>query len=132
MHCSKAFDAVNYNILLRKFYNYGIRGVALKWFTGYLADRKQAVLYRDVMLRNCNIPCGVPQGSVLGPLLFLLYVNDIANASTVPYQILFVDDINTFINGRNVESLVLDMLNIELSKLATWLHVNKPFISSAK
>ena len=68
---SKAFDTVNHNNLLRKLYNYGIRGVTVKWFTSYLADKKQAVLYRNVMSSNCNITCGVPQGSVLGPILFL-------------------------------------------------------------
>ena len=71
---SKAFDTVNHHILIEKLQHYGIRGVAKDWFISYLNDRKQFVSIGSSVSPTCNIPCGVLQGSVLGPLLFLLYI----------------------------------------------------------
>ena len=76
---SKAFDTVNHNILLRKLEFYGICGIALQWFEHYLTGRKQYVMYNNAQSSMQYITCGVPQGSVLRPLLFLIYINDIPN-----------------------------------------------------
>ena len=121
---SKAFDTVNHHILLQKLYRYGIRGSANDWFTSYLSNRKQYVSYKNIPSSYKKITCGVPQGSILGPLLFLLYINDIINVSKLLFAILFADDTNVFLNGNDIDNLICT-LNRELDKLVVWLQVNK-------
>ena len=86
-------------------YNYGVRGVAYKWFANYLKDRKQYTCMKDASSTLSNVNCGVPQGSVLWPLLFLVYVNDIGSAILSSNFKLFADDTNLFISGTDEAKL---------------------------
>ena len=121
---SKAFDTVNHELLLKKLYRYGIRGVAHNWLTDYMNNRKQYVHYDGISSSTGNISCGVPQGSILGPLLFILYINDISKVSDNLCSILFADDSSFFIQGKDV-TLMTSILNIELRKLVLWIQSNK-------
>ena len=89
---AKAFDTVKHKILLRKLEYYGIRGMPLKWFESYLANRKQRVSIGNTESTPEVIKCVVPRGSILGPLLFLLYINDITKSSNIFKFLLFADD----------------------------------------
>ena len=89
-----------------------------------ISEREQYVVYNDTSSSKQRITCGVPQGSILGPLLFLLYINDLANASDVIFSLLFADDSNMFISGKNPDDLVIKM-NTEIVKVVDWLKINK-------
>ena len=101
----KAFDTINHSILLKKLNHYGIRGIINDWFSSYLLGRSQ-VTEIDSNLSTINkISCGVPQGSVLGPLLFLIYINDFHNSSEKLSFYLFADDTNLLYADKNLKSL---------------------------
>ena len=121
---SKAFDTVDHDILLKKLCHYGIRDTGLKWFQSYLSERKQYVTYNDTKSSIKSIRCGVPQGSILGPLLFLIYINDLVSVCQHTMPILFADDTNLFINGDNLLQMV-QTLNAELDNISNWLKANK-------
>ena len=100
MDLSKAFDTIDHDILLSKLYHYGFRGISQEWFSSYLSNRKQFVSYNTGMSQCVNIRCGVPQGSILGPLLFILYMNDICHTSKLLNTILFADDTTCFYSHK--------------------------------
>ena len=111
----KAFDTVNHDILLLKMEHYGIRGAAYSWFKSYLSNRKQFLSLNGVDSAIKTIFCGVPQGSVLGPLLFLIYINDLTNISSKLKFYLFADDTNIYCENNDLKSLKKTM-NLELKK----------------
>ena len=127
----KAFDTVNHQILLDKLYHYGIRGTAHDWLCSYLKDRKQCVEFDDVISSVVDMRCGVPQGSNLGPLLFLLYINDLAYVSPELFAVLFADDSNFFCTGSDL-SIVIDIVNRELCMIVDWLNCNKMSLNIEK
>ena len=129
---SKAFDTLDHEIMLYKLEYYGVTGPALQLLRSYLSDRKQYVEFENVKSDQSNIKTGVPQGSILGPLLFVIYVNDISLASKIFTAIIYADDtslsstLNTFRCNTNVN------INNELSKISEWLKVNKLSLNTKK
>ena len=121
---SKAFDTVDHKILLLKLEHYGIRGIALQWFTSYLYNRKQYVSYNGAKSKAELVKCGVPQGSILGPLLFLVYINDLCHVTGESFPILFADDSNLFYTSNNADELA-NLINKELQNVIEWLEVNR-------
>jgi hypothetical protein len=128
---SKAFDTINHSILLNKLESYGIRGLALNWFKSYLSNRCQYTFLNNTESDSRIISCGVPQGSILGPLLFLVYVNDIKNAIHIGDPILFADDTNILYTHNNLDALSR-ITNVELEQVSQWFICNKLSINTSK
>ena len=125
----KAFDTVNHEILLLKLEHYGVRGSI--WFKSYLSNRKQYVYLNGITSSLRDITCGVLQGSVLGPLLFLLYINDLPNISKICNFYLFADDTNIYYENDSLEEIE-KIINIELKKLSLWLRINRLSLNISK
>ena len=127
----KAFDTVNHNILLQKLKYYGIRGTPLAWFTSFLQQRTQTVSINGDLSEKLTVTHGVPQGSVLGPLLFLLYINDLHLA--IQHSVIhhFADDTNMLLVGKSLKK-IKKYINHDMSLLCHWLKANKLSLNTSK
>ena len=135
LNLSKAFDTLDHSILLDKLKFYGISNTPLKWFQSYLRSRQQFVEFDGTCSGITFINTGVPQGSILGPLLFLIYMNDIHTASDKFDMILYADDTNlisplcsfnsSFSGTKNDVKHVFEQINIELTNIQEWLNIDK-------
>ena len=127
----KAFDMVNHDILLAKLNHYGIRGVIWNWFKSYLTGGQQYVYLQGESSEIREITCSVPQGSVLGPLLFLLYINDLPNVSDKLKFYLFADDTNIYFESNDLK-YIESTVNQELKNLSIWLKLNRLALNISK
>ena len=128
---TKAFDTVNHQILLQKLEHYRIRGMGLEWFDSNLSQRKQYVDFDGIKSKTSRITYGVPQGSILGPLLFLLYINDLSKVSSVLFSLLFTDDSNMFATGKDPNELIKNT-NEEIKKILNWLDIKQLILNVKK
>ena len=121
---SKAFDTADHQILIKKLQYYGIDDTALEWFKSYLSNRKQYISSQDVSKICLDIICGVPQGSILEPLFFLIYVNDLFKGSNYLMKLMVADDTNIFLFHNYIDTL-FDSTNMEPTNVSTWFKSNK-------
>ena len=124
-------DTVHHSILLSKLNHYGIRGIAGDWFRSFITNRKQFVTVNGSNSDLLLITCGVSQGSVLGPLLFLFYINDLPNTSSLLKFHLFADDTSIYYPSRNLSDIE-SLVNTELKSFANWMKANRLSISTSK
>ena len=127
----KAFDTVNHKILLGKLDHYGIRGNANKWVNSYLTNRTQCVNTNGFTSEYLNVSCGVPQGSILGPLLFIIYINDMHKAFDKCMVHHFADDTNLLFSHKNPK-IIKKVMNNELRFLFEWLCANRLSLNVGK
>ena len=127
---AKAFDTVDHSVLLQKLYMYGVRDITFDFFKSCLCNRKHYTVVNGLASSMENVTCGVPQGSTLGLLLFLLYTNDLPSATKFKVN-LFADDTNLTMSGNKAKQLESD-INNELINIDNWMRENKLSINFSK
>jgi hypothetical protein len=130
LHLKKAFDVVDHNILLSKLTKYGITGQAHDWFSSYLTGRSQIVDINGNLSQPKSVDMSAIQGSLLGPTLFLIFINDFPNCTSLN-TFLFADDTSALISGPNLPEL-FESINNELQKITTWYRANKMSANASK
>jgi hypothetical protein len=126
----KAFDVCSHQILLAKLEKMGVTDTALNWFKNYLSGRSQIVDINGALSDSLNLDISVIQGSILGPILFLCYINDFWSATSL-FTVLFADDTTGLGKGKNLNDLTA-YVNLELQKISNWFRSNKMAVNAAK
>ena len=131
INLQKVFDTVDHKILLSKINHYGIKGIPYEWFKSYLTNRQQFTTVNNKQSELSSIEFGIPQGSILGPLLFLIYINDLSKAIIFSSVHHFADDTNILYVSSSLKN-VNKKLNHALSNLVQWLRANKILLNVSK
>ena len=127
----KAFDTVDHNVLLAKLSLYGIQDSAYDWFKSYLNNRTQKCVVNGSLSKVCSLGCGVPEGTILGPLLFLIYINDLPNCVSFCQPRMYAGDTHLTHSSADLHS-VQSSLNRDLSNIHKWLLCNKLTLNTTK
>ncbi len=127
----KAFDTVNHSILLKKLHDLGANAVTLKWFKSYLMDRVQRVSFKKSLSDALDVNTGVPQGSILGPLLFIIFINSMSSVIKHGDIFMYADDTTLCVSGDDVNDIVMK-LESDMKSISTWLSENKLFLNTDK